>query len=258
MLYSTQELIGTGLLGLAFHNAPVATPTSTGRSPRWTIYRTMALFTAGLQYRRMDSACYRQGTRKKPRYRELQDISAAEAKQIDDHRDCVAKQIEPLQKSLNELRGNYQSRLRRKNSPKFEANRAALRPRSIRLTISGMQSKSIFPKNSGWHQGDSGRNHRRAMNDDDRKTDDSLGQRITALNATMKTYGSIQAMYNSGHPPVTRSLKRGNYLTPIGRVKTRFLSVLDDPDDPGVVPPPIGNAPTSGRRLAFAQWLSRS
>ena len=158
---------------------------------------------------------------------------------------------------MNELRGNYQKSLAEKKLAEIhEAIRADTKTAVDTPADKRNAVQKYLAEKFGLALKVTADEITAALNDDDRKTNDSLGQQIATLNATIKTYGSIQAMYDSGPPPVTRVFKRGNYLTPIGRVEPGFLSVLDDPDHPGVVPPPIGNAPTSGRRLAFAQWLT--
>ena len=84
VLYDTQELIGTGLLGLTLQCARCHTH-KYEPVPQVDYYRTMALFTpADKSTNRFSPTIARDP--QKARYRELPDISAAEAKQIDDYR----------------------------------------------------------------------------------------------------------------------------------------------------------------------------
>ncbi len=52
-------------------------------------------------------------------------------------------------------------------------------------------------------------------------------------------------------------LERGNYGSPGEKVEPAPLTALDDPDSPLVVKEPWPEANSSGRRLAWARWLTR-
>jgi len=82
-----------------------------------------------------------------------------------------------------------------------------------------------------------------------------LNRRIAELNSSKKSYGRLQAIYDVGKPPVTHLLKRGDYRTPGGVVPPGFLSLLSDAGSAKLLAakPPEGS---SGRRLAFAKWLT--
>ncbi|MGE0760488.1 MAG: PSD1 and planctomycete cytochrome C domain-containing protein, partial [Pirellulaceae bacterium] len=67
----------------------------------------------------------------------------------------------------------------------------------------------------------------------------------------------IRALWSRGAPSPTYVLKRGNYLTPDREVGPGVPSVLTDGRSPFVVSPPWPGAPTTGRRLALARWLTR-
>jgi hypothetical protein len=58
-------------------------------------------------------------------------------------------------------------------------------------------------------------------------------------------------------PPVVHLLKRGNYSERGPVVEPGVPSVLRDPDNPFEVVPPFPGATSSGRRLAFARWMTR-
>ena len=66
----------------------------------------------------------------------------------------------------------------------------------------------------------------------------------------------IRALWDRGEPSPTYLLKRGNYLTPSRPVGPGIPSVLTDGTTPFEVRPPFENA--TGRRLAFARWLTTS
>jgi hypothetical protein len=79
---------------------------------------------------------------------------------------------------------------------------------------------------------------------------------VGGLAAPQRTYGKLQALYDVGPPPETHLLRRGNYLHPGDVVEPGFPAVLQDPERPASVPAPEAGAPTSGRRLALARWLT--
>jgi len=61
----------------------------------------------------------------------------------------------------------------------------------------------------------------------------------------------------SAKPPVVHLLKRGNYSDFGPVVEPGVPSVLMDQENPYEVVPPYPGAPSTGRRLAFARWLTR-
>ena len=85
-----------------------------------------------------------------------------------------------------------------------------------------------------------------------------LKRRIAQRTAERRQFGRIQALYDVGPAPVTYLLKRGQFETPGPEVQPGFLSVLCDSERDAVVPPAAEDGPDSGRRLAFAHWLTQN
>ncbi len=67
----------------------------------------------------------------------------------------------------------------------------------------------------------------------------------------------IRALWSRGEPSPSYVLKRGNYLTPGRPVAPGVPAVLTDGKTPFVVRRPGKNAKSTGRRLAFARWLTQ-
>jgi hypothetical protein len=67
----------------------------------------------------------------------------------------------------------------------------------------------------------------------------------------------IQAVWDRGEPSPTYIYRRGDYLLPGALVGPGVPSVLTDGKTPFEVKPPWPGAKQSGRRLAFAKWLTR-
>jgi hypothetical protein len=95
---------------------------------------------------------------------------------------------------------------------------------------------------------------------------DSAGARAKALQKTLAAIrskrgerpGRIAWVADvSASPSETRLLKRGLYGDPGPEVAPGPLSVLADPGNPFEVGPPSAGAATTGRRLAFARWITR-
>src|SRR5262249_54859459 len=84
-----------------------------------------------------------------------------------------------------------------------------------------------------------------------------LTQQVAERTAQRRHVGRIQAIYDVGPAPVTHLLKRGQFEAPGAIVEAGFLSVLcDSPNDAVIREKPVSEA-ESGRRLAFAHWLTR-
>jgi hypothetical protein len=68
---------------------------------------------------------------------------------------------------------------------------------------------------------------------------------------------SVQALWDRGNPSSTYIYRRGDPLSPGRLVGPGVPSVLTDGKTPFVVKPPWPGAKKTGRRLAFARWLTR-
>ena len=67
----------------------------------------------------------------------------------------------------------------------------------------------------------------------------------------------IRALWDRGEPSPTYVYRRGDYLSPGRLVGPGVPSVLTDGKTPFEVQPPWPGAKKTGRRLAFARWLTR-
>jgi hypothetical protein len=79
---------------------------------------------------------------------------------------------------------------------------------------------------------------------------------VKAEEAKRRTFPEIRALYDLPGEARTPLLKRGDYLNPGPEVQPGVLSVLA-PAKPLTWTPPGPDAKTSGRRLAFADWLTQ-
>jgi hypothetical protein len=83
---------------------------------------------------------------------------------------------------------------------------------------------------------------------------ESLAGEIAKRQKLVKTFPEIRAMYDLPGEPKTPVLRRGDYLKPGPEVSAGVLSCIATPK-PFAWSPPAKNAPTSGRRKAFAEWI---
>src|SRR5262249_3966092 len=81
--------------------------------------------------------------------------------------------------------------------------------------------------------------------------------RLQALRAKLLPEPRVQALWDRGHPSPTYVYRRGDPLTPGRLVGPGAPSVLTDGKTSFVVKPPWPGAKKTGRRLAFARWLTR-
>jgi len=86
-----------------------------------------------------------------------------------------------------------------------------------------------------------------------------LEQAVAAANARRGEKPGKTAWLSdvSPQPPEVFLLVRGAYSQPGEKVEPGVPAVLSDPDNTYHAPAPDGGAPTTGRRLALAQWLTR-
>ena len=83
-----------------------------------------------------------------------------------------------------------------------------------------------------------------------------LKSRIAALERHRRTYGTLQATVDTGPPPPTYFLIRGNYLTPGPEVEPGMPAVLTDPGGEALQFENGAAGRSSGRRLALARRLT--
>jgi hypothetical protein len=83
-----------------------------------------------------------------------------------------------------------------------------------------------------------------------------LDARLKAEEAKRRTFPEIRALYDLPGEPKTPLLRRGDYTNPGPEVQPGTLSVLAAAR-PFAWKSPAKDAKTSGRRLAFAEWLTQ-
>ena len=83
-----------------------------------------------------------------------------------------------------------------------------------------------------------------------------LKSEITRLSASKRNYGKLQALWDTGEPPKSRVLRRGQVHAPGTLIEPGFLEVLSTPQTTRAVRPKETAGSSSGMRLALANWLT--
>ncbi len=84
----------------------------------------------------------------------------------------------------------------------------------------------------------------------------TIDEAIAAMLKKRIVFPEIRALYDLPGSVPTRLLRRGDYLEPGAEVEPGALTVLGTPQ-PFTWKPPARDARSSGRRLAFARWLTQ-
>ena len=85
----------------------------------------------------------------------------------------------------------------------------------------------------------------------------ALAPKVKALRARLLPEPRVQALWDRGQPSPTYLYRRGDPQSPGRLVGPGVPSVLTDGKTPFEVKPPWPDAKKTGRRLAFAKWLTQ-
>jgi hypothetical protein len=192
-----------------------------------------------------------------PQNRHLDDASPREKEGIDRHNGEIDGQVADLNREIAAVRQPYEKRL-------FEAKLAAV-PEAIRSdTAVALQTpkaqrnavQKYLADKLGPMLAVSPEEVSRSFNEADRGKLDSLARQVAALKGRRISVGKIQAAWEADIVPPTYVFRRGNLMTPGAEVRPGVFSVLTDGQSPTLVPAADGGAKTSGRRTAWARWLT--
>ncbi len=192
-----------------------------------------------------------------PAQRELPDISPAEKTAAEAHNAQLEKQVAERNAQIAALRKPCEDRL-------HEAKLAEI-PEAIRAdTQAAVQTPPEKRSEIQKYLADkfaaalavSPEEVNSALSADDQASVAALAAEVSELNARKRTWGTIQAVYDVGPPPPTYLLRRGNLDRPGSEVPAGFLRVLCPNPALACIGDNPPSTPTSGRRLAFAHWLT--
>ncbi|HJT77801.1 MAG TPA: PSD1 and planctomycete cytochrome C domain-containing protein, partial [Gemmataceae bacterium] len=196
----------------------------------------------------------------KPQNRHLDDVSPREKEAIERHNRDIDRQVAERNRKIVALRQPYERRL--------AAAKLAAVPEAIRADTEaalatpaekrGAVQKYLAAKLGTLLQVSPGE-VTRSLNDPDRAAVTALEQQVAALKAQRQSVGTIQAAWEAGQgtAPPTYLFRRGNLVTPGAEVQPALFAVLTDPGRPLLIGLPKPGAKSSGRRTAWARWLTR-
>lgn len=192
--------------------------------------------------------------------RRLLVATASQRKSADEHNARLEAEITRLKKELADLRSQFQRR--------FVDERLATLPEPIRADVQQALGKPADQRTPvETYLADK---FRPLLQPDDKTLDKLLleafgdyrtgvEQRNSAIAAQERQrigFDELRALYDQPGPAVTPLLRRGDALTPGPPVEPGVLAALTTPVAFQWAPP-AAEAKTSGRRLAFARWLTQ-
>ena len=248
VLFDTVQIFSSNVLGLSLHCAQCHTHKfdPLGHAD---YYRLAAIFAPAYDPQRW----------KHSKERFLADVSPRQQKEIDEHNAAVDRQVAALQQEVAAAREPFRLKL-------FEAKLATL-PEAVRAdTKAALETpaekrsdvQKYLVEKLGPVVNVTPAEIDQALDEAARQKAAELNGRISALAGTKRSYDKIQALWDLNAPPPTYLYRRGDYQTPGPAVSPGVPAVLDDPDDPFILPTPEAGAPTSGYRTALARWVTRA
>ena len=215
--------------------------------PQRDYYRIMAIFTPA----------YNPQSWPQSKDRFLPDVSAVEKEEIDDHNAELDKQLKPLREQLAAIRKPYEEQLLDKKLVAIpETLRADTKAAVNTPAAKRSDLEKYLVKKLGAMLKVSAAEAEAILTAEDKAKYQAIEDQIRPIEAQRRSYEKLEALYDVGPPPPSYFLRRGNHETPVVEVQPGVLSVLTPPDRSPVLVPSETHGQTSGRRLAFARWLT--
>jgi hypothetical protein len=248
-LEDTQAIVSTAVLGLTVQCAKCHTH-KFDPIPQADYYRLQAVFMSG----------YRPAQWVPQVQRRLNEATSLQEKEAAAHNAEIAKRVAELRKSQAELRQEFAGKLFADRLAKLPA---AIRE-DVRLAINETPAKRTevqkylaekFTAELKPAEAKLVADLAQAYPDYTAKLK-PLDAAIAAEEGKKRTFAEIRALYDLPGEPKTPVLRRGDYTKPGPEVTPGVLSCIAAPK-PFAWTPPAKDAPTSGRRRAFADWITQ-
>ena len=215
--------------------------------PQRDYYRLLTVF----------SSAYNPWNWTTPQERFLPAVPKAEQEKIDRHNAELDVPLAGLKQRISRLRAPYDERLLDTKLLKLPAEIREETKVALRTAIDKQDTiQQFLVKKFGKALEVKAAEIDASLNPDDKNIHDRLRREVETLNGFRRSYGKIQALWDTGPPPTMRLLQRGVLASPGPKVEPGFLSVLSSPGKSEFVRPPDAKGQTSGQRLAFARWLT--
>ncbi|MBI4585850.1 MAG: DUF1553 domain-containing protein [Planctomycetes bacterium] len=248
-LYDTMEIVGSSVFGLTLQCARCHSH-KFEPIPQEDYYRLMAVFTPAYNPEKWVQLPGRA----------LPDVGLATKAEIEAHNAEVDRQVKSLKDRLGQLFNPYRENLFAKKlaalpEPIREDTRIAVQTppdkrNEVQKYLAGKFEASLNVKEEEVVA---------ALSEADRAAKASFDNQIAKQNSRRRQWAMIQALWDTGPPPETRLLVRGEYTRPGKVVKPGGLGVLCDSGaaGSGLAPSPDAKGQTSGLRLALARWATK-
>ena len=250
VLYETLQTVSTSLLGLTVHCAQCHSHKFDPISQA-DYYRLAAIFTPSLDVQNWIQADKRH----------LHTVSPRHKARIDQHNGRVDARVGELKKQLGGIRAVVSKRL--------SDAKVSLLPEPVRADAVAAVKVAKDKRNPvqaylatklGPLMAVSAAEVEAGLSPAQRKTVSTSQAEIARLRSTRDTYETVRVTWEPAVAPPTYLYRRGDFTTPGPEVQPGVPLVLD----PAGRPTPIGSVArddqqpaSSGRRLAFARWLTR-
>jgi mono/diheme cytochrome c family protein len=254
IMHDTLEIVGTGLLGLTL-NCARCHDHKFDPIPQQDYYRLMAILTPAYNPQNWLPVV---PTETRTNDRGLPDVSPAERALIERHNAAVDRELELLRRRLSQLRQPcherlFASRLAALPEPIRADTRTALQTApekrsEVQKYLAEKLAAAVVVKPEEVTS---------ALLPTEKSAAAQLETQIHATEGRRRSWGKIQVLYDVGPPPPSHLLVRGNEQTPGPQVSPGFLGVLCASEPSSIATPAVPFEDTSGRRLAFARWLTR-
>lgn len=263
VLHDTVSIVANGLLGLTVNCAQCHNH-KFDPIPQHDYYQLMALFTPA--YNPLAWRPVLPYPTSKPD-RSLPDVSPAEQAEIERYNVEVDRELQELKQKLSDVRQPHETRL-------FDAKLATL-PEPLRAdTKTAIQTaadkrtevQKYLAAKLGGSVAVKPEELAAALSEPEKSLVAQFEAQAAKTESRRRKWGKIQALFDLGPPPPTHFLTRGDHDNPGEEVVPGYLSVLCDsahsnrmteklpPESLPIVS--LAKGATSGRRLAFARWLT--
>jgi mono/diheme cytochrome c family protein len=188
--------------------------------------------------------------------RDLPIVASSERRQLEEHNAALAKEIAGLNAALEE---RAQTLAKKYQAERLTAVPEALRDDVVKMLETPAEKRSDVQK----YLAEKFEKGLRIARDELVRIDagfkqlsDEMAKRLADLETRKLGEPKIRALWDRGEPSPTYIYRRGDYLSPARLVGPGVPSVLTDGKTPFEVTPPWPGAKKTGRRLAFARWLT--
>ncbi len=215
--------------------------------PQRDYYRMMAIFTPA----------YNPQSWPQSKDRFVPDVPPAEKQEIDRHNADLDRQLKPLRGQLAAIRKPYEQRLLDQKLLDIpEVLRADTKAAVNTPAEKRSDLEKYLVKKLGAMLAVSATEAETALSVEDHAWYRAIEDRIRPIEAQRRSYEKLEALYDVGPPPPSYFLRRGNHETPIVEVQPGVLTVLTPAEKSPIITAQDARSQTSGRRLAFARWLT--